>query len=123
MLDDIAFLLSRLHAREAEIATLRAELEIETATKNCYADQNIRAEDLSGIHGNADEIAACLLARAEAAETRLARVRALSATWLAESERHEKHGDCYRKGQGWGMKDCAEALDAALADPPHDTKE
>src|SRR5690348_14771770 len=53
---------------------------------------------------------------ASAAEGRtlVERLRELSAKWRMESERHERHGDCYRKGQGWGLKDCADELDATL---------
>jgi CMP-N-acetylneuraminic acid synthetase len=35
--------------------------------------------------------------------------------WRAESARHKKYGDCYRVGQGWGMEQCANELDAVLS--------
>jgi hypothetical protein len=42
-------------------------------------------------------------------------LRALVARWRAEAAKHEKHGDCYRKGEGWGLAECADDLDAILA--------
>ena len=42
-------------------------------------------------------------------------VGALSTKWREEAERHKTHGDCYRKGQGWGLADAADELDEALA--------
>jgi hypothetical protein len=44
-------------------------------------------------------------------------MEALVVKWRAEAERHKKHGDCYRRGQGWGLLDCAEELLRALASP------
>lgn len=35
--------------------------------------------------------------------------------WREEADRHERLGDCYRVGKGWGLKDCANDLDAYLA--------
>ncbi|HYE77585.1 MAG TPA: hypothetical protein VEI97_06340, partial [bacterium] len=42
-------------------------------------------------------------------------IRELITTWRKQAERHAQHGDCYRRGQGWGLKDCADELEAALA--------
>ncbi|HAM23215.1 MAG TPA: hypothetical protein DCQ04_13295 [Actinobacteria bacterium] len=38
--------------------------------------------------------------------------------WRTLSVRHGEHGDCYRKGQGWGLADCASELESALAALP-----
>lgn len=43
------------------------------------------------------------------------RLEQLIAKWRDDAARHEKHGDCYRKGQGWGLNDCADELKALLA--------
>ena len=50
-------------------------------------------------------------AKAESRDARLVQeIRALIAKWIQEAERHEKHGDSYRRGQGWGLRDCADEL-------------
>jgi len=38
--------------------------------------------------------------------------------WRAEAQRHAIHGDSYRVGQGWGLADCANQLEAALRGSP-----
>lgn len=40
---------------------------------------------------------------------------ALAEQWRAEAERHTTHGDCYRVGQGWGLGQAADELEAAMA--------
>jgi hypothetical protein len=42
-------------------------------------------------------------------------LRALVAKWRDQAERHKTHGDCYRIGEGWGINECADELDALLA--------
>jgi hypothetical protein len=55
------------------------------------------------------------LTKAEAQLTEVTRqLEALIAKWRREAEQHKIHGDCYRKGQGWGLRDCADEL-AALS--------
>lgn len=39
-------------------------------------------------------------------------LEALIQGWRAQAERHKKHGDCYRIGQGWGLEQCADELAA-----------
>jgi hypothetical protein len=41
-------------------------------------------------------------------------VKALIEKWRARAERHKKHGDCYRVGQGWGMDECADELEPVV---------
>jgi hypothetical protein len=45
-------------------------------------------------------------------------VRELIARWREKAAQHAKHGDCYRVGQGWGLGEAADELDAALAAAP-----
>ena len=45
----------------------------------------------------------------------LSQIEALLKKWREQAERHKKHGDSYRIGQGWGMVQCADELDALLA--------
>lgn len=40
--------------------------------------------------------------------------RTLIEKWRDEAERHKKHGDCYRVGEGWGLGECADELEAVL---------
>jgi hypothetical protein len=47
-----------------------------------------------------------------------ASVAALIAQWRERAERHKKHGDYYRIGQGWGFSDCADELEALLGRLP-----
>ena len=47
--------------------------------------------------------------------TPLSQIEALLKEWREQAERHKKHGDSYRIGQGWGMVQCADELDALLA--------
>lgn len=42
-------------------------------------------------------------------------LRALVQKWREMAEQHKTHGDCYRKGQGWGMEDCSKELEAVLS--------
>lgn len=41
-------------------------------------------------------------------------IQALIQQWREKAERHRKHGDCYRVGQGWGLAECADELEALL---------
>jgi len=90
----------RLHAREAEIAQLRADVEHwkEQASMNVFRRLYLGWKE-----------------RAEAAEARLARVRALSAVFASAAEDAKARGYL----EAWNTYQvCKNHLDAALADPP-----
>jgi hypothetical protein len=40
--------------------------------------------------------------------------------WRKDAARHKKHGDCYRVGEGWGLEECADELDALLVQTPEE---
>lgn len=52
-------------------------------------------------------------------------LRAIVEQWRSEARRHAQFGDAYRVGQGWGLVQCADELEARittllLAEPPPD---
>jgi predicted Zn-ribbon and HTH transcriptional regulator len=47
-------------------------------------------------------------------ETLIAELQSLAAQWRTKAERHKEHGDAYRVGEGWGLVECADELEALL---------
>lgn len=101
MTNDLSKALSEITALRSALAQVEQEREHWRITADAYANQNMAAEDLSGIHGNADDIVRNLLEQRDdyrqERDTLAQRNAAQALTihnkreaWFAEKQRAEK---------------------------------